>query len=82
MCVCVCVCVYKVFFNPINPELGIIQSGQINHSNFEYLNIPGGEPNVNKFTEQIFLFKEKNNNRSHWDNKFISIQLRALNLRL
>ena len=31
-----------------------------NYSNFEYLNIPGKEFNVNKFTEQIILFQEKN----------------------
>ena len=28
------------------------------YSNFEYLNIPGKELNVNKFTEQIILFQE------------------------
>ena len=33
--------IYKIFFNPINPLRGKIPSGQINYSNFEYLNIPG-----------------------------------------
>ena len=49
-----------VFFILVNPEWGTILSGQINYSNFEYLNIPGKELNVNKFTEQIILFQEKN----------------------
>ena len=51
---------------------------KIIYSNFEYLNIPGKELNVNKFSEQIMLFQEKNNIRSHKDYKFISILLRAL----
>ena len=59
------VCVYKVFFSPINPEAGTIPSRQINYLNFEYLNIPGIEFSENKFTEQIILFSEKNNVRSH-----------------
>ena len=45
--------------------MGTIPSGQINYSNFEYLNIPGKELSVNKFTEQIILFQEKTNIRSH-----------------
>ena len=36
-----------------------IPSGQIDYTNFEYLNIPGKEFNVNKFTEQMILFQEK-----------------------
>ena len=60
MCVCVCVCVY-LFFNPVNPELGTILSGQINYSNLEYWNIPDKELNVHQFTEQILF--EKNNNK-------------------
>ena len=55
--------IYKVFFNPVNPEKGTIPSGQINYSNFEYLNISGKELNVNKFTEQIILFQEKKTNK-------------------
>ena len=47
MCVCVCVCVC-VFFNPVNLELGTIQSGKIKYSTFEYLNIPRKVLNVNK----------------------------------
>ena len=66
-----------VFFNPINPELGTIPSGQINYSNLEYSNIPGRKFNVNKFTGQIILFQEKKN-RTQLDDKFISILLRAL----
>ena len=37
--------------------LGTIPPGQINYSNFEYLNIPGRELNANEFTEQIKLFQ-------------------------
>ena len=43
MCVCVCVC---VLFGPVKPELGVIPSGQENHSGAEHLNFPGGELNV------------------------------------
>ena len=42
MYVCVCVC---VFFSLVNLESGIIQSGQLNYSNFKYLNLPGKELN-------------------------------------
>ena len=34
----------------------MIPSGQINYSNFEHLNIPDRELNVNKFTEKIRYF--------------------------
>ena len=40
---------------PVNPESGIIPSGQLDYSNFEYSNIPGKELNVNDITEQQFL---------------------------
>ena len=53
-----------IFFNPGNPEVRIIPSGQINYSNFEYLNIPGSELNLNKSTEQI-SFQEKIHIRSY-----------------
>ena len=51
MCVCVCVCVCVVLFGPVKPELGIIPSGQENHSGAEHLNFPGGEL---KLTEEIW----------------------------
>ena len=54
MCVCVCVCVC-VLFGPVKPELGVIPSGQENHSRAEHLNFPGRELNVINFTEQYFL---------------------------
>ena len=41
-----------VFFSPVNLESGIIQSGQLDYLNFEYLNIPGKELNVTNITEQ------------------------------
>ena len=47
--------IYKVFFNPVNPELGTFPSGQLNYSKFECLNIPGKELNVNNFTKQILF---------------------------
>ena len=40
-------------------RLGVIPSGQENHSGAEHLNFPGRELNVIDFTEQYFL-KEKN----------------------
>ncbi len=42
MCVCVFVCVC-VLFGPVKPELGVIPSGQENHSRTEHLNFPGRE---------------------------------------
>ena len=42
MCVCVC-----VLFGPVKPELGVIPSGQENHSKAEHLNFPGRELNCN-----------------------------------
>ena len=38
MCVCVC-----VLIGPVKPELGVIPSGQENHSRAEHLNYPGWE---------------------------------------
>ncbi len=55
-----CLCVlYIVLFGPVKPELGVIPSGQENHSGAEHLNFPGRELNVIDFTEQYFL-KKKN----------------------
>ena len=36
MCVCVCI----VLFGPVKSELGVIPSGQENHSRAEHLNFP------------------------------------------
>ncbi len=41
--------------------MGVITSGQENHSGAEHLKFPGGELNVIDFTEQ-YLFKEKHHN--------------------
>ena len=51
-----------VLFGPVKPELGVIPSGQENHSGAEHLNFSGRELNVIDFTEQYF-FKEKNKDR-------------------
>ena len=37
---------YIVLFGPVKPELGVIPSGQENHSKAEHLNFPGKELNV------------------------------------
>ena len=47
--------IYMVLFGPVNPEVGIIPSGQENHSKAEHLNFPGRERNVINITEQYFL---------------------------
>ena len=39
--------------------MGVIPSGQENHSGAEYLNFPGGELNVIDFSEQYFLKEKK-----------------------
>ena len=44
-----------IFFSPVKPESGIIQLGQLDYSNFEYLNIPGKELNVTKWSDFVFL---------------------------
>ena len=46
--------IYIVLFGPVKPELGVIPSGQENHSGAEHLNFPGGEVNV-IFYGTIFL---------------------------
>ena len=48
-----------VFFNPVNPELGTIQLGQIKYSNLEYLDIPGKELNVDKIHRANNIFSRK-----------------------
>ena len=47
--------IYIVLFGPVKPELGVIPSGQENHSRAEHLNFPGRELNEINFTEQYFL---------------------------
>ena len=54
--------IYIVLFGLVKPELGVIPSGQENHSGAEHLNFPGRELNVIDFTEQCF-FKEKTKDR-------------------
>ena len=44
-----------VLFGTVKPELGVIPSGQENHSMAEHLNFPGRELNVINITEQYFL---------------------------
>ena len=44
-----------VSFGPVKPELGVIPSGQENHSKSEHLNFPVRELNVINITEQYFL---------------------------
>ena len=44
-----------VLFGPVKPELGVIPSGQGNHSKTEHLNFPGRDLNVINITEQYFL---------------------------
>ena len=44
-----------VLFGPVKPKMGVIPSGQENHSRAEHLNFPGREVNVINFTEQYFL---------------------------
>ena len=48
----------------LNPESGLIQSGQLNYSNFKYLNIPGKELNVTAITEQKYNNNNNNNNNN------------------
>ena len=46
--------IHIVLFGPVKPELGVIPSGQENHSGAEHLNFPGRELNV-IFYRAIFL---------------------------
>ena len=52
--------IYEVFFNPVNPELGKIQTGQLKYSNLEYLNIPPKELNINKIHGANNIISRKN----------------------
>ena len=47
--------IYIVLFCSVKPELGVIPSGQENHSKAEHLNFPGRELNVINITEQYIL---------------------------
>ena len=49
--------IYIVLFGPVKPELGVIPSGQENHSGAEHLNFPGGELNVIILQSNISLRK-------------------------
>ena len=66
MCVCVCVYIYIyiyiyiVLFGPVKSELGVIPSGQENHSGAEHLNFPGGELNVIFLQSNISLSQKIN----------------------
>ena len=46
--------IYIVLFGPVKPDLGVIQSGQLQQKTFnrEHLNFPGKELNVTDITEQ------------------------------
>ena len=55
MYVYICVYMCIVLFDSVKPELGVIPSGQENHSKAEHLNFPGREINVTNITEQYFL---------------------------
>ena len=49
----------KVLFGPVKPGLGVIPSGQENHSGAEHLNFPGGELNVIFLQSNISLRKHQ-----------------------
>ena len=71
-CLCVClsarthththththIYIYIVLFGPVKPELGVIPSGQENHSKPEHLNFPGRE--LNELILQSNTFFKKN----------------------
>ena len=60
-----------VLFGPVKSELGVIPSGQENHSKTEHLNFPGREFNVINITEQYFLQEQtKDRNTKQDGNKF------------
>ena len=49
--------IYIVLFGPVEPELGVIPSGQENYSGAEHLNFPGGELSP-KLTGLCFFLKD------------------------
>ena len=51
--------VILVLFGPVKPELGVIPSGQKNHSGAENLDFPGGELNVIFLQSNISLRKKQ-----------------------
>ena len=61
---------YKLFFSPVSPEQGTIPSGQLNYSNFEYLNIPSKKLNVNNIIEQKFFPKKNKNKKTKKTQKY------------
>ena len=48
-----------VLFGPVKSELGVIPSGQENHSGAEHLNFPSGELNVIFLQSNISLRKNQ-----------------------
>ena len=51
--------IYRVLFGPVKPELGVIPSGQENHSGAEHSNFPGGELKVIFLQSNISLRKKR-----------------------
>ena len=49
--------IYRYYSVQLNTELGVIPSGQENHSGAEHLNFPGGELNV-IFYRAIYIKKK------------------------
>ena len=45
-----------VLFGPVKPELGVIPSGQENHSGAEHLNFPGRELNPLDLKKSCYIF--------------------------
>ena len=63
------VCMYKIFFNPVNPEKGIIpiRTNKIFKNRILNLNIPGEELNVNKIHRANKYFsKKKKKKKKMW----------------
>ena len=47
--------IYILLFGPVKPELGVIPSGQENHSKAEHLNFPGRELSVINITDSKLI---------------------------